>query len=166
MLVCRFLDVQDALDLFTQGLGTMGSQPMSKEIGFFDTKFTFQGINRETFRFQLLADKVKHSHVVSPIVRENSDIVNVDLNVVGNITKNLLHDLLSNVGRLTNAHTKLEVYVKSEGSSNNAELLRFIIQFESVELHGNVHLCEELVVSSSSENVSNSGKRIVLADEH
>ena len=38
--------------------------------------------------------------------------------------------------------------VKTERSSNSAEILGCLVQFKSAELHGNIHLGQELVPSS------------------
>jgi hypothetical protein len=109
--------VENALNLLAKRFDSCRGEPVSKEIGFLDAKFALQGIDSKTFVLQALADLVESVKVLLPGLRENTNVVNVAFNVLDS-TKGLLHNLLRNVRRCTDAHGKAFVAVKTKRGSN------------------------------------------------
>ncbi len=69
------------------------------------------------------------SYMIFPRIGEDSDIVNVDINF-GNVTEEVFHERLCNVGRWLYAHGQTIVPVVTEGSCNCARVLALCLELQ------------------------------------
>ena len=75
---------------------------MSKKIRFLNSKLTLERIDCETLLFEALKYLRQCFHMGIPILGENTNVVNVDLDVFDSL-EGLLHHLLRNIR--TNRYT-------------------------------------------------------------
>jgi len=104
--------IEDCLDLFLPRLDTGRRKPMAEEVRFFDGPFALARIDAESIVLQASEDLVESGHVSFERVAEDGDIIDVDFDVVDS-AKNAFHNLLSDIGRLRNAHGETIATVQS-----------------------------------------------------
>ena len=58
---------------------------MAKKVGLLDAKLTLQRVDGETLVLESLTNLVQDFHVRLPIVRKDTNVINVHLQIIGQI---------------------------------------------------------------------------------
>jgi hypothetical protein len=103
--------------------------------------------------------------MIGPRIGKDSNVINVNINFI-TVVKEVLHDLLSNVGGLFDSHWQAIVSVVAKGCTYGTKFLGRFIQFKSVVLHGHVKFGEVLVSISLLENIVDSWQSVDFAQDH
>jgi hypothetical protein len=79
-----------------------------------------------------------------PIIRESTNIINVDVSIF-DTWQYIFHCCLGNVWQAFESQRESQVLLLSKWCNNGTEILTFLMKFKCIVLHTNVKFCEKLV---------------------